>query len=156
MDTRDLMIGDWVHYKVNLGSDGIYEKDVQIKNIYGCNVNCEVRGWEVISGKRMADLYPIPLTPEILEKNGFYWGNTATEEDFCGAVGCGYPDCGWCFDEGAGEIKIIFPNETDGGLIRLDDQSADRHLELIFVEPIAVHELQHALRLCGIGKEIVL
>lgn len=95
------------------------------------------------------------ITPEILEKNGFHFGNTASEEDFCNSVGCSLPEEGWCYDEGAGEIKIIFPNESDGGLLRIDDQSADRHLELIFCNPLMVHQLQQALRLCGIDKEIV-
>lgn len=102
-------------------------------------------------------LEPIPLTSEILEKNGFEFGYTASEEDFCSATGCGYPEeKGWCYDEGAGEIKIIFPNETDGGLIRLDDQCVDKHLELVFVKHIMVHELQHYLKLVGIEKEIQL
>ena len=103
------------------------------------------------------NIFPIPLTPEILEKNGFRFGYTTSEEDFCNAISCEYPnEKGWCYDEGAGEIKIIFPNESDGGLIRLDDQDADKHLELFFVKPIMVHELQHALRLCDIDKEITI
>lgn len=164
MEAKDLMIGDLV--RVN--------RDVCIKNdtiVRVCGIDATNRlvekGLEgsatcvpvddidfYSGGIWVKYLSPIPLTPEILEKNGFYLGNTASEEDFCSAVGCGYPDSGWCFDEGAGEIKIIFPNETDGGLIRLDDQSGDRHLELVFVEPIMVYELQHCLKLVGIDKEI--
>lgn len=133
MRATDLMIGDWIMYG---------DKPVQVL--------------QLTVGKEYKGFFPIPLTSEILEKNGFYYGNTASEEDFCNAVGCSYPEDGWCYDEGAGEIKILFPTESDGGLIRLDDQSEDRHLELVFVEPIMLHELQHALKLCGIDKEIVL
>lgn len=99
---------------------------------------------------------PIPLTTAILEKSGFHYGHTASEEDFCGAVGCGYPEKGWCYDEGAGEIKIIFPNESDGGLIRLDDQCDNKHMEFVFGEPIMVHELQHNIRSCNITKDLIL
>ena len=143
MKANELMLGDWVlcggtPFQVC----GLKSED---KTIYGGMIPY-----------RENEVEPIPLTAVILEKNGFHYGNTASEEDFCGAVGCGYPDKGWCFDEGAGEIKIIFPNETDGGLIRLDDQNGDKHLELIFCNPIMVNELQHALRLCGIEKEIII
>lgn len=152
MEAKDLMIGDWVR----ISDDDTDEYfDAQIKGVdFLDNVYAPIPGEEKPCPFSIDCVEPIPLTPEILEKNGFYFGNTASEEDFCGAVGCGYPDSGWCFDEGAGEIKIIFPNETDGGLIRLDDQSGDRHLELVFVEPIMVHELQHCLKLVGIDKEI--
>ena len=63
-------------------------------------------------------------------------------------------DMGWCWDEGDGAIKVIFPNETDGGLLILDDQSFDRHFEMVFSKNLFLHELQHALRLCGIDKTI--
>lgn len=149
MKANELMVGDLVK-PTRLDSAA---RIVKIDALTGMNIVEHKYGY---SSAHTLECNPIPLTPEILEKNGFYWGNTATEEDFCGAVGCGYPESGWCFDEGAGEIKILFPNETDGGLIRLDDQCADRHLELVFVKPIMVHELQHALRLCGIEKEVVL
>lgn len=148
------MIGDWVQVM-----------DAATNTPYNCRVRYTI--WpsmenaligldnkEISVSSLPAEcLYPIPITPEILEKNGFYYGNTASEEDFCNAVGCSYPEDGWCYDEGVGEIKILFPTELDAGLIRLDDQNADRHLEWVFVEPIMLHELQHALKLCGIEKE---
>lgn len=166
MEAKDLMIGDLVRVNrdVCIKNDTIVRvfcidatNRLVEKGLEGSATCVPVDDIDFYSGGIWVKyLSPILLTSEILEKNGFYFGNTASEEDFCGAVGCGYPDSGWCFDEGAGEIKIIFPNETDGGLIRLDDQSGDRHLELVFVEPIMVHELQHCLKLVGIKKDIVL
>lgn len=148
----DLQIGDWVELYFRM--DDERNCIAQITEIHSDSVRTNVSGGDPIY---FDDILSIPLTPEILEKNGFDWGYTTSEEDFCSAVGCGYPEeKGWCFDEGAGEIKIIFPNDTDGGLIRLDDQCVDRHLEILFLKPIYVHELQHALRLCGIEKEIEL
>lgn len=167
MKVNELMIGDWVNYRPGWFDEETEEVVYDSKTGFPIRLTCLYDGLsqydDVLPNGRINtievedyELFAIPLTPEILEKNGFHWGCTASEEDFCGAVGCGYPDSGWCFDEGAGEIKIIFPNETDGGLVRLDDQNGDRHLELVFVEPLMVHELQHALRLCGIKKEIAL
>lgn len=98
----------------------------------------------------------VNVTPELLEKNGFHWGNTAGEEESAGAVGAALPEKGWCFDEGAGEIKIIFPVGVDSGLLRIDDQSFDRHLELFFSKSLELNELRHAIRLCKIEKEIIL
>ena len=151
LQAKDLQIGDWVYVPHN-GNATHYGKVVSLLSSGTVEVELLDGGTALLSS-----VEPIPLTPEILEKNGFEWGYTTSEEDFCGAAGCNYPeDKGWCYDEGAGEIKIIFPNDSDGGLIRLDDQCGDRHLEIIFVNPIMVHQLQHALSLCGIEKEIKL
>ena len=92
----------------------------------------------------------IPITPEILEKNGWEYGLTSDEEEaeyFLG--GCHY-DRHWSYDEGAGSISLIFPNEADGGELIIDDQSINRHLNLVFCDTLHVHELQRALRYCGL------
>lgn len=77
------------------------------------------------------DIQPIPLTPKILRKNGF--GNEMSK----------YLD--------GDEIEIE---------LNLDDwelEDEDGFLDCCYQKPITyVHELQHALRLCGIDKEIVL
>ena len=95
---------------------------------------------------------PIILTPEILEKNGWYYGLTSDEEDaeYC-LDGCHY-DRHWCYDEGAGSISLIFPNDADGGELIIDDQSFNRHLNLVFCDTLHVHELQRTLRLCGLNE----
>ena len=95
---------------------------------------------------------PIILTPEILEKNGWYYGLTSDEEDaeYC-LDGCHY-DRHWCYDEGAGSISLIFPNDADGGELIIDDQSFNRHLNLVFCDTLHVHELQRTLRLCGFNE----
>ena len=76
-------------------------------------------------------LHPIPLTAEILEKNGFEWrayGVVLAGEDMA-LVQCG-------------DYWKIKPNQD----------SNDTFCYIWYV-----HELQHALRLCGINdKEIVL
>ena len=101
---------------------------------------------------RIIDAEGIPITPEILEKNGWYFGLTSDEEDaeYC-LGGCHY-DRHWTYDEGAGSISLIFPNGADGGEIIIDDQSFNRHLNLVFCDTLHVHELQRALRLCGLNE----
>ncbi len=84
------------------------------------------------------ELSPIPLTPEILEKNGFgtrisyikdKWNNeyTLIEDD----------------------NKVIY---WEKGNVYMERERADSYLFACNY----VHELQHALRLCGVEKKIVL
>ena len=108
--------------------------------------------------KHYNDLKPIPLTPEILEKNGFYWGYTSDEYDIASntIASLDEDDKGWVWDEGDGAVKIQLPTNSDGGVIVVDDQSFDRFLTLHFCNDIYVHELQHIFKLCKINKEIIL
>ncbi len=77
-----------------------------------------------------AFIKPIPLKQETLEKNGFY------REDFYSAL------------DYNGEYRVL----CDGHQVAIFHKA---HTEIdIPIE--GVHELQHALRLCGIEKEIVL
>ena len=143
LDNKSLMVGDWV------SCDG---KNYQIAEIGG--MVCLDAENELFAS--IEDIEPIRLTPEILEKNGFWFGYTTNEEDFCRATGAGCPEKGWCWDDGTGTIKIIFPKGTDGGIVLLDDGNFDRDMSLVFVKTLYAHELQHALKLCGIDKEIKL
>lgn len=82
------------------------------------------------------DVQPIPLTPEILEKNGYIcrgglWVIPEVKRLDLGLFAIG-------IDDGCGVGLCIMP----GGEITYFCDS--------------VHQLQHALRLCGIEKEIVL
>ena len=88
------------------------------------------------------------LTPEILEKIGFSYGYTATEEclDFV-------YEKGWCYCDENVEVKVTFPHGTDGGEIFVNNYSF-RTLRLVFPDKIYLHELQHALKLGGYELEI--
>lgn len=145
MKTSELMLGNWVvdngKYAQITGitCDGIIETTVNK------NSNIEL-------------IEPIPLTQEILERNGFYYGYTSNEEDLAGntIAQLSEEDKGWVWDEGAGAVKVIFPNESDGGEIQICDQSFDRSMTLIFAENIMLHEFQNLLNICRIKKEIEL
>lgn len=146
LSCKDLMVGDWVRIKST-------QRDTKVTNIAANNVYTET-----VFPCRYGEIEPIPLTPEILEKNGFYYGYTSREEDAANntITSLSETDKGWCWDEGGGAIKVIFPNEADGGLVELDDQSFNRYLSFVFCDNLYFHELQHTLKLCGIEKEIIL
>ena len=118
----DLMIGDWVVYR----GDAEYTNPVRIEgmDILTCELITEDREDVGFDG-----IEPIPLTAEILEKNGFVY-NAIPFVD-------GWEQFGLTLYRGGNGYRI------DCGI----------NVSLIIDY---VHELQHALRLCGIEKEIEL
>lgn len=80
------------------------------------------------------DLEPIPLTLEILEKNGFVRELS---------------DCGIDYSSEVYKLRIIRRRNDEGWTIYANHFGLDK-------KDLFVHELQHALRLCGIEKEIKL
>ena len=137
MDIKSLMIGDWMY--VNPWDD---KKPTYPSRVTGINYNswsgedfcdwvdCEV--WDEIS---LDKIRPIPLTNEILEKNGFSCKGHDHYHFECGDcyVLAAYPRLG-------GSTEIFFQSHKMKyrGVIRF------------------VHELQHALRQCEIDKDIVI
>lgn len=85
------------------------------------------------------DIEPIPLTAEILEKNGIKWLTSCKRTYRCNEppISCTFiPDRGWYLSAGpVGSSKLPFA---------------------VFSMAYYVHELQHAMRLCGVDKEITL
>ena len=155
MKATELMIGDWVIFSgkplkvqhiYNNGYDDVVA-EIMEESLDEDGVICEE-----IKDVPLVNCSPIPLTAEILEKNGWYFGLTSDEEDaeYC-LGGCHY-DRHWTYDEGAGSISLIFPNDADGGELIIDDQSFNRHLNLVFCHTLHVHELQRELRLCGLNE----
>ncbi len=120
MNVEELMLGDWVY-----GYDGEW-KPVCVKQIMGFHPSIvAVHTY----GYQPDQIKPIPITPEILEKNGF--------EEFDG----------WrILDMDDVEIRWI-------GTI-LEISGSHGNMELPNVQ--CVHEMQHALRLAGIDKEIII
>ena len=145
MKCKELQILDWIQDK-----NGFQQQIIGVGDDYAYATfeGNEGNPWEFNDKDDQPE--GIPITPEILEKNGWYYGLTSDEEEaeyFLG--GCHY-DRHWSYDEGAGSISLIFPNEADGGELIIDDQSINRHLNLVFCDTLHVHELQRALRCCGL------
>lgn len=133
------------------GIDG--DNKFKERGLVGC-AGCQPLDETQFAGGIWLDyLDPIPLTQEILEKNGFH---ALIPEEHCTRYV-------WAKDGGRNDtvISISFYNQPVHGVRLLTKISTDCHHdsginEVHNCDIEYVHELQHALRLCGIDKEIVL
>lgn len=136
MKASDLMIGDWVK------SRGKIEQVTSVYDGFICTDSFE----------DSHDYYfdPIPLTAEILEKNGFE--NDFYEEESVADYHTirleGYSLKGKNMVDGWDDFLITYCN---GCVNVVTDFHGEVRKEMEFV-----HQLQHALRLCGIEHEIIL
>jgi hypothetical protein len=131
METTDLMIGDWVFYK-NFKGNLVPHKIICISETFA---EFEDPPYNLYKYERM---YPIPLTPEILEKNGFVISSEHAN---------------LYFSEGDEKMSFCLRKMYD----KLNNFVFYGSICYNIVSPIKyVHELQHALKLCKIDKEIVL
>ena len=121
----DLMVGDWVKYK-----DRTVVQIARVGDVSPMDapIYCHTQ-MEGYFPCQLDDISPIPLTAEILEKNGFKYNDIP--------IVLGWEQYGLTLYRGG-----------DGFLI-----NCGQNVALIINY---VHELQHALRLCGEDKEIVL
>lgn len=148
LNCKSLMIGDLVSYNgTPIKVDNIHEDCI--------NYSPDIPYVQEEFFIDIADVKPISLTLEILERIGFYWGYTSSEEDFINNmpedIPVSMPAKHWCYDnENGGEITIELPNESDGGHITVSNN--DRWIEFIFDKPISLHELQQMLRVCGLNE----
>ena len=146
MSTEKLMSRDWVLH------DG---EPYQIRQlgIYGVNRDGEdypavcvgkPKGIGLIIERN--EIEPIPLTREILEKNGFTGGEY---KSYTG-------DVWYLKEEGFRKIGLTMSRKEStlwGEKIKpLSPDSIGHNFAVPNIK--YVHELQHALRLCGINKEI--
>ena len=119
------MIGDWVIDGKNIAQIASITCDGIIETTFNKSSNIEV-------------IEPIPLTPEILEKNGL-------EKDNHGRL------FGEYFDEDINrDLEITVDSKTG------EVWWSYNWDEYWIIRLRYVHQLQHALRLCGIEKEIIL
>jgi len=121
MKINELMIGDWVYNKHHKKNIQIQPYDFFVHG-HGNNGTFAVSS-TIVSGR---DLVPIPLTEEILEKNGWRKEPITIDGDYAN----------WY-----GEIPIS----------QAEDEFNYADIELRYA-----HQLQHLLRLCGIEKELVI
>lgn len=121
MKANEIQIGDWVE-----------PRQCMIPTVY-CKVEGIYPDGTVHLDKAemlftLDELAPVPLTPEILEKNGFYYDE----------------------NKKAYLMGVIFQIKSERyGLFSFKICGCPYSLN-------TVHELQHALRLCGIEKTIEL
>ena len=136
MRIEELSVGDWVCAKLAKweSSDADMTPPLQVKRINGIerhNLYVDLFNPESNTIEHSAfveDLIPIPITPEILEKNGI--SKTYESDEYAVYKG-----------EGFGVTEYY-----------TELWEFDRHRNRLMIRN--VHQLQHALRLAGIEKEI--
>ena len=129
MEAKDLMIGDWVFNTLN-GEDEPHQ----------------MKPHEFTMDGLIYSARPIPLTPEILEKNGFRYTNNHTLK--------GADTYVLHLEQRGFDYTITIKLNDYFALDSLDDRVY--RLAEISTGMIYVHQLQHCLRLVRIEKEIVL
>ena len=133
MNAKELMIGDWVYYK----------NDNKYHQISSVNMQRDGSVLIAIENDLSFDYMfePISLTPEILEKNGFEKVYDKYKLPNYRIKWNSYTDLYFTVFTGVdGYWNPIGLNVITGGIPATVDY---------------VHQLQNALRLCGIKKEIV-
>lgn len=143
MDAKELMIGDWVRYEKNYPDKklgGIIARVLGISNFIMVRT----------TGEKYNDvnsdwLEPIPLTSKILEKNGFtYYGESwyipYDDKNKSESIMVGFHM--YCT-----EINI-----TKGNNVCYRKEIPCKYRSCAENRHVYVHELQHALRLCGLGN----
>ena len=136
MKAKDLMIGDWVLVKeldpfnlTNVISE--YQYQLRLKDFAEMYNAGEYKKYE-----------PIPLTKEILLKNGF--------KDFSGG-GCIIKELS---DDSDDEMTPFYIWDGNNSIYVVDYCSLNKYTYI--KECKYVHEFQHELKSCGIEKEIEL
>ena len=138
MRNEDLMVGDWFRFRYTIDGKEIVltfrisQTADDLGYVWGNDGNRNGRMCKT------EQLEPIPITPEILEKNGFKY------------IG----DDSWQLEEHPYYFWIDFAAHQYGCEYALSFDHDEHRLKLYGIPN--VHELQHALKLCGIDKEVVL
>lgn len=138
IDETDLMLGDWIYlteHKTNARVTELRSTDPDVVLVTDKG-EVEMR----------IDMKPIPLTGEILEKNGF-------ENQSESPIAASYR---LCLDEDTFSYLFVdFRLRT--GLVQVCFDSDMKGPKIGFSKyEMSVHELQHAMRMCRIEKEIEL
>lgn len=137
MKATDLMIGDWVKIKGHLDYDKVQEiardENMQWYISFACSATLF----------RAYEFEPIPLTPEILEKNG--WQSfipTAYTccQDHLSIKNEGDIHIEWNWEDGTLSVWVSYSEDEEGTNPNL--KASVRY----------VHELQDALRLVGLNE----
>ena len=132
MNTKELMIGDWVRIKHD--DTTLY---MQVEQVMNSCIGYHY-GWDVITPDFNAE--PIPLTAEILKANGFVYDGKY--EDYSLLYKMSYTIyIGHDLDTISVNKYIDTPDGREVGNI----------LSMSHNIPY-VHELQHVLRLCGLSE----
>lgn len=145
MTEKDVMVGDWFRFRYATISNREVIHTFRISQIE--NQLGQYYVWGDGFGRMChpENLEPIPLTAEILEKNGFKNVSVIT---------VGIAKMRWVSEDTRTEITIWMDDTMPMEIVKNVYYEDEVSYTLPF--PGCVHELQHALRLCGISKDITL
>ena len=137
MKAQELMIGDWVKIKGHLDYDKVQEiardENMQWYISFACSATLF----------RAYEFEPIPLTPEILEKNGW--------------IQCKYETCKSLYEYKGLHLRHTMIKRSNGRWVANVDGIVEKFPDeythsFLRINVFYVHELQHALRLCGLDE----
>ena len=143
MKANEIQISDWLYSII----DRIDHTEKKLCKVTGIRTDSDVpliQCDDTDVWYSLDSYEPIPLTPEILEKNGVHLYNRKTN-DF--REECNHCDC---FDEDE-EWRLELSLDYNGRI-----RWSINGDEYTIIPLDYVHQLQQALRLCGIEKEIIL
>lgn len=162
MKHKELMIGDWVKIKGHLDYDKVREIAMDENMQWYISFACSMTLF------RAYEFEPIPITAEILEKNGFNFGLTPLEEalseldDFDDDFREDNEDTKvrpdaffkehWSYVDEDVELHLYSSDNLKKGNLFVDEHKLKGHLEFTFQDCLYVHQLQHVLRLCGLNE----
>ena len=130
MKPNELMIGDWV-IDAGITSRTVYKR---INRTDERSNNCVADDYKVILGE--AGIKPIPITPEILEANGF--------------IKTGYM-CRCCHNLADFDNHAQLDYNLKFSTFEIKRMKNRAWTAKIYIDAHYVHELQHALRLAGLN-----
>ena len=141
MKSEDLMVGDWVRNEL-----GEIQQVVELREAGAMLAYNDIYPYE--------SLDPIPLTPEILEKNGFDINGIPENMQPVEERDWSDDTYVWSRQETPYESTevCVYMEDTDNFFAEIICQHC--HVDGVHIK--YVHELQHALRLCKIDKTIEL
>ena len=125
MKANELMLGDWVFNRNILENMQVYP--MMFSQMFRQNPDAMTEDYNIL---------PIPITPGILEKNGWKETYGWWRLSDCPFWLVHYSEKSWA--KGKWGVRFNEDSDDDGFLIW------------------GIHELQHALRLCGVAKTIEL
>lgn len=125
----ELSIGDWVMNLYANKPSRVIGLRPMFQDTYEIIAVSDDTQYMLIEDKELHNFEPIPLTPEILEKNGFEIVDESADFQLYGS-----PECSIFFTKGTVRYRLETPQAS--------------------VVCWNVHQLQHALRLAGVEKEI--
>lgn len=130
----DLSVGDWVGVRCGTKINAFKVEEIRFNNFihkYVALLNNKAYGLPT------TELHPIPITAEILEKNGFVKNGGA-----------------YLWSNKKHRVFVFLTEFSPSVDIEEMDEQFDPISSRIEVSQLYAHQLQHALRIAGVDKEI--